>query len=188
MLKHTYKSHRGGFTLVETLVAISVLVTAIIGPMTIASRGLQSAFYARDELAAVYLAQEGIELTRALRDNYSLNNIGSPSDDWYADPSIPPSCKTGSGCGLDARGTIKDCSLSPTACQLQYDSTASGVGIYTLASVGVPSQYTRVILLSGANANNEVTVSVDVFWQSGLFGAPKHVILQSRIFNPYNAY
>ena len=35
-----------GFTLVETLVAITILVVSIAGPITIASKGMSSAVFA----------------------------------------------------------------------------------------------------------------------------------------------
>ena len=34
-----------GFTLVETLIAIAVLLVAVVGPMTIAAQGLQNTIY-----------------------------------------------------------------------------------------------------------------------------------------------
>ena len=61
-----------GFTLVETLVAITILLIVIVGPMTIASRGMQTAFYAGDQTTAIYLAQEGIEHIQRLRDDTAL--------------------------------------------------------------------------------------------------------------------
>lgn len=61
-----------GFTLVETLVAISVLTVAIVAPMTLASQSLTAAYYARDQVTAFNLAQEGLEAVRALRDGQVL--------------------------------------------------------------------------------------------------------------------
>ena len=52
------------FTLVETLIAISIVTIAISGPMLSASRALIAANIARDQLTASYLAQEGIEYVR----------------------------------------------------------------------------------------------------------------------------
>ena len=45
-LKRKYREKRAkGFTLVETLVAVTIFVLVILGPMTIASRGLQNAYF-----------------------------------------------------------------------------------------------------------------------------------------------
>lgn len=57
-----------GFTLIETLVAISLLMVALVAPMTLAAQSLTAAYYARNQVTAFYLAQEGIEIVRAVRD------------------------------------------------------------------------------------------------------------------------
>ena len=57
-----------GFTLIETLVAISLLTIAIVAPMSLTAQSLSSAYYARDQITAFYLAQEAIEALRSVRD------------------------------------------------------------------------------------------------------------------------
>ena len=61
-----------GFTLVETLIAITILTFAIAGPLSSASHALVATEVARDQLTASYLAQEGIEYVRAMRDDEYL--------------------------------------------------------------------------------------------------------------------
>jgi prepilin-type N-terminal cleavage/methylation domain-containing protein len=73
-MKNRDISARAGFTLIETLVAVSLLVIAIVAPMSLVSQSLTSAYYARDQVAAYSLAQEGIEAVRAVRDGNILNN------------------------------------------------------------------------------------------------------------------
>lgn len=63
-----------GFTLIETMVAVSLLAMAIVAPMSLASQSLASAYYARDQVTAFYLAQEGIEAVRSIRDANILQN------------------------------------------------------------------------------------------------------------------
>src|SRR6185312_6491921 len=64
----TNKAQKRGLTLIETMVAIALLMLALIPPMSLASQALTSAFYARNQITAFYLAQEGIEIVRAVRD------------------------------------------------------------------------------------------------------------------------
>lgn len=61
-----------GFTLIETMVAVTILTLAIAGPLYTASRAIVAAQNARDRLTASYLAQEGIEHVRWMRDNEYL--------------------------------------------------------------------------------------------------------------------
>ncbi|MEK7156326.1 MAG: prepilin-type N-terminal cleavage/methylation domain-containing protein, partial [Patescibacteria group bacterium] len=68
-----------GFTLVETLVAVMLLSVAVVAPMSLAARSLGSAYYARDQITAFYLAQEAIEALRSIRDSQILLIAGSSS-------------------------------------------------------------------------------------------------------------
>src|SRR3989344_4812159 len=61
-------SKERGFSLIETLVAVVILVSAIVGPLTLAQRSIHSAVYARDQVIASFLAEEVIEYIRSVRD------------------------------------------------------------------------------------------------------------------------
>jgi prepilin-type N-terminal cleavage/methylation domain-containing protein len=69
---------KNGFTLLETLVAVTILALAIGGPMYAASRSLVAAQNSSNQLTASHLAQEGIEFVRKLRDNQFLQLRGNP--------------------------------------------------------------------------------------------------------------
>jgi prepilin-type N-terminal cleavage/methylation domain-containing protein len=58
-----------GFTLVETMVAISLLAVALVGPYVAVQNAVQGSYVARDQLIASQLAQEGVEYVRGVRDN-----------------------------------------------------------------------------------------------------------------------
>lgn len=53
-----------GFTLIETLVGITILLVAVVGLLFIAFQGINLSYFSRDQVIASYLAQEGIELVR----------------------------------------------------------------------------------------------------------------------------
>ena len=61
-----------GFTLIETLAAVVLLTISITAPMLLTVRSLSSAYYARDQFTAFYLAQEAIEAVHQVRDNQIL--------------------------------------------------------------------------------------------------------------------
>jgi type II secretory pathway pseudopilin PulG len=56
-----------GFTLIETFVAITILMIIVLGPMSLLSNALKDSRHIGDQLAADYLAQEGVELMMAER-------------------------------------------------------------------------------------------------------------------------
>lgn len=70
MNTHFFKSQ--GFTLIETLIAVGILALAIAGPMYSANSALVAAEISGQQLTASYLAQEGIEYIRAMRDDEYL--------------------------------------------------------------------------------------------------------------------
>ncbi len=176
-----------GFTLIETLVAITILMLAIVGPMTIASRGLHSAFFAKDQFTAVYLAQEAMELARAVRDG---NALEGGSTDWLA--GFGTNCKNANGCRVDVRSSpiVFNGNCSGNACRLNYDSGTLGTlpGVYTHQIGGniSASPFTRIVKVNEIVNYVEAEIVVTVSWQTGLFaGGTKTVTLQSRIFNQY---
>ncbi len=69
--------NKKGFTIIETLVAITVLMIAIAGPLTIAQKGLLASVYARDQMIASFLAQDGMEYARNVRYYNIINSL-----DW----------------------------------------------------------------------------------------------------------
>ncbi|HNW96289.1 MAG TPA: prepilin-type N-terminal cleavage/methylation domain-containing protein [Candidatus Paceibacterota bacterium] len=58
-----------GFTLIESMIAIALIVSGITGLMVLVNRSMGFSTTAFNELAAANLAQEGIELVRNIRDN-----------------------------------------------------------------------------------------------------------------------
>jgi len=183
--------HKKGFSLVEALVAITVLLIAIVGPMAIATQGLQASFFSREQTTAVYLAQEAVESIEKLRDDSALAAFYGPSGpwDWY-DSGLVDSCKDGSGCDYDVVEDDYHSCLPIEDCNLLEDnniSAGASIGHYYQYSEGDSSLFTRVIKLSDVGGR-EVLVTVEVTWRANLFGRTASTTLQTRIFNQYDSY
>lgn len=101
-----------GFTLVETMIAITILTLSVAGPLYAASRAIVAAQTARDQLTASYLAQEGVEYVRAMRDNEYLSayKAGTPN----VSNASWTNFLTGTGEGAVTQCRTTTCTLDPT--------------------------------------------------------------------------
>src|SRR3989344_4359334 len=74
-----------GFTLLETIVALAVITAVVVGPVVLITSGLISFGFAKNKLIALNLAQEGLELIRAVRENNILCDEieGGNNWDWF---------------------------------------------------------------------------------------------------------
>ncbi|MDQ5912569.1 MAG: hypothetical protein QG568_784 [Patescibacteria group bacterium] len=77
------QSRMAGFTILETLVAIAILIVAITGPLAIVAQALRASYFSRDQITAYYLAQEAIEYIRNTRDTLGAGQ-GSNGADWLS--------------------------------------------------------------------------------------------------------
>lgn len=186
-MKHlpTTSSHKhngdAGFTLIETLVAIAVLVFALIGPMALVQRSLNSASYTREQITGFFLAQDAMELFTNIRDNDTKNGT---SGFTYARNA----CIGTYGCIIDTTvapnatpsNVVATC--SSTCAPLRKD--ASGA-FYGYGSSWTPSEYTRTIKVTQPNGNpDENLIEVIVSWTTRT-GSRSLTI--SRIMYDFNA-
>lgn len=83
-MKYKYHKNKQGFTLIETLIAIAILTVAIGSAFTIAQKSLQTSAFSKNQNTAYFLASEGVELVRAIRDNTAIYNRANISSkvDW----------------------------------------------------------------------------------------------------------
>jgi Tfp pilus assembly protein PilV len=188
--------YRRGFTVVETLVAISILLLSIVGPMEIASRGFNSATYSKDETTAYYLAQEGIEFIKNVRDTSALNENyagGVITDrstwlDGYDKHNLSLCVRAiDQSCIVDA--TLTNSSLeeriagcNSDGCSPLYFDDTNKIYSYQSGS-GDPSRFTRTIYITD-KTNDEAKIVSTVSWQTrGLSSGTKQVTLESWITN-----
>src|SRR3989338_3611481 len=65
-------TNNSGFTIIETLVALSIFTTSILAIFAVVPPGLSGVNYVKNKLTASYLAEEAIDLVRAYRDSGNL--------------------------------------------------------------------------------------------------------------------
>ncbi len=66
-----------GFTLIETLIAVIILIVSVVTPLSIASQAIIYSATARDQIIASNLAHEAIDFIRNERDRSALNTVGA---------------------------------------------------------------------------------------------------------------
>ncbi len=110
-MDHTCIKKNKGFTLLEAIIAIAILLVAIAGPMSISHKSLQTSLISKDEMTATFLAEDAIEAVRTIRDQYKMQN--STSTDWL-NPLNKCVCTTVGECNLDVLLSAKFCNLDTT--------------------------------------------------------------------------
>ena len=154
-----------GFTLIETLVAVLLLTSAIAGPLSIAAQGFQAALVARDQVTAFYLAQDAVEFVQFARATNRLNGY-----DWLAGGasgvSLAP-CVSADGsalCYFDSLQTsVSSCGGACPA--LLFDSSTKTFN-YTSGTV-TPQKFIRTVKIENpaSGSAGELALTVTVAWQ-----------------------
>lgn len=165
-----------GFTLIETLVAVLLLATAIAGPITIASKGLSAALVARDQMTAFFLAQDGVEYVRYVRDSNKL-----AGDPWLN--TLAP-CMTASGCTLEpATATVTACPVDGCPVINRYDNAGQVIFTYT-SGTPTPQQFVRTVKLTSPPTGEltEEVLTVTVSWRAQS-GVTRSVSVRENLFD-----
>jgi type II secretory pathway pseudopilin PulG len=158
-----------GFTLIEVLIAVFILITAVVVPLTIGSKGIFYSNFVRDQSIASYLVQEGMESVRLTRDNVfligSANNNNS-DDTWQNFVSTVSNCesdinsRTENGCWLKGGATFSQCGSS--GCEpLGIDSDG-----HYVSDGGDPSAFIRTIKTQSLTNPSRMRVDVTVSWKT----------------------
>lgn len=167
---HSTRAIEQGFTLVETLVAIAILMIAIALPFYTLQQAITASRVARDQVIASSLAQEGAEHVYYIRNNnylYFKQNGSYPSGGggWLA--GLTPCLTTtspGVGCTVDpAQNSISACA-SGGCSALRMNSSM----LYTQSVTGTSATpFTRTVRIESLNAN-AARVTVTVSWTTGV--------------------
>lgn len=164
--RQKFLNTKRGFTLLETLVAIIILITGILGPLTLAARSISSASTTRNRIIALNLAEEGMEFIRNKRDTNFIQG-----NDWLA--GLGP-CGSANGCRVDFFKKIpgnKDLRACSANCPPLRRNDATKIFSYNNSDP--KSIFTRIIFIAGVadydippdGDNDEIKVTVEVTWK-----------------------
>ncbi len=206
-----YIIQKKGFTLIETLIAIAIIMIAITGPFAATENSINAATISRDKTIAVFLAQEGIEYVRAVRDKvyikecFSDNGINCPK--WW-DAFTTNTTALGNGYNILQCGTTNSCSFDGTKVQYNSNMTPftsgalnvclsagtcgklfiSSNGTYTTTVSGSPTPFIRTITTTPITSTilsttvSVVSVKVTVTFKEH---GTNHIVTANDIFTPW---
>lgn len=183
-MKHTRNKTRG-FTIIEVLIALTIFSIAVAGIVTVSVQGGVNITNVRNRTIAKYLAEEGIELMRGVRDT---NVVAStvPATGWGNFITLVTSTAncTSSPCDVDATvpGSIITCT---TTCPvLAYNEST---GYYNHQPIGGStsnrvSPFTRNLVITSVSSD-EIEVVSTVSWREG--NNQQSIIMRESMFNWY---
>lgn len=167
------RKHNKGFTLTETLVAASIFTLSVLALFSNISKGISDTNLVKSRIIGAYLAQEGIEYMRNLRDTYVLYDAGGASAGWTTFNSrlTGGSCTGVNGCYFDDQNvnyadisqplidmTLNACGAS---CPVLLYNASSGK--YNYVSGGSSTVFRRKVTVSQPN-DTETIITVNVSW------------------------
>lgn len=171
-MKNKSKMNKG-FTLIETLVSLAIITTAVVAMIWVAGNSVSDALYSKNKIIANYLAQEGIEVVRNIRDGEVNGGAG-----WDGFLDTTSACNPPYGCTIDATPIVPSILIQecvPAVGELCNNPIfLSPASYYTHQAIGNETGFRRRIVISEIN-DSEATVTVTVSWQQA--GKEKKIVV-----------
>ena len=175
MLKYlSVKNKESGFTLIEMMIAVFVMVVGIVGAMSLIQRVIFSSSISSSRLIAAYLAQEGAEIVRNVRDTnwlearFSLN----PWDEGLTGCS-------GVGFIADYNG-LNQIDPAFLCYSGQYLNIDAG-GFYSYSPGVQQTKFKRKILITQGSNPDMRNVLIEINWTDK--GASYSLSVQENLYN-----
>jgi prepilin-type N-terminal cleavage/methylation domain-containing protein len=166
-----------GFTLIETLVALSIFTISIVGLISATAGGLNNVTYSKNKITAMALSAEGVELVRNLRDTKALTSDNGWSDFLSAVNMCSVNCNIDAE-SLDINTAISPCTTS--VCYINRHDNGSSPVYFGYSPNGTPTPFWRIIKITAFGAD-EVEVISTVNWVQG--SGIKSVTTTEHLFN-----
>jgi len=155
-----------GFSLIEMLTAVVVVTIGVVGTFSMISEFSGQSQVLRDNFVAAYLAQEGIEIAKNIRDNNKIQG-----NDW--DDGLD-------NCYSGCEASYNDLTLTQWEGdgRVLYIEDTSGHYKYidTPAANDIRTYYKRRITIT-PTANNEIEIRADIYWED------KTMMVKTKIYN-----
>jgi Tfp pilus assembly protein PilV len=194
-MKHFQLRNRKGQSLIEALVALSLLMTALLGIETLLTRSFLLDRVTTDQTKATYLASEGIEIMKSLLDHQVYDALANPGG-VAGDPDTGgwnSFCNFTSGSNTyQVDWTTTSCPLPTSqsdATPIKFDATTGPYGgLYGYNdSAASPSAFTRIVKVTkiidpATGFNNEIDVQSTVTWSTGVMTG-QSLTLEDHFYN-----
>ena len=186
--KTTRQRARRGFTLIETLVAVAILMIAIAGPLVAANKGLVAAYHAKNQSIASFLAQEEMEIIRNAKDTLIYQDAASGNDGQFQAmfKGILQSCTEDNPCAVWISnsnslpydpGSVRHCN-GVNSCLLYWDSDGTKPAFYLSGNNSSKLIFTRDFFIENIS-DTESRVTVVVSWSEN--GIASEVRIRSNM-------
>jgi|SRR3989344_3978889 len=176
------KMRSGGFTILESIIAIFILSLSISGVFSSVQQSLSQATIAKDETKAFYLAEEAMEILRNKRDANQLARIlNSSTNTWLFGiaEGVGDPCYFGNVCRVDAvTASFVRCGVGWNSCSnLRQNSSTF---LYGYDGSWPATNFKREVILESISAT-EVAVTVRITWTKGLIN--REFKAKTHLFN-----
>jgi hypothetical protein len=171
-------SFRRGQSIIEAIVAVSILTTGFLGITALLTKSFQLNRTVSDETKATYLAAENIEVVKSLIDHDVYSGIAFGTSNWGH-------CfGGGSGGYFEIDYETTDCGAmnltnTTTTYPIYFNPTT---GLYSYQAVGGQSTiFSRSTLVTVPNSN-EIDVQSTVYWSPSP-GLNQSLMLEDHFYN-----
>jgi len=153
-----------GFTIMEIMVSIYIISIGLIGIYSLISQNIKVKYINSNTLIAVQLAQEGIELTRNIRDNnwLTMDISGNPIP-YYSNIATQNGNKK-FNINYDLTLTSGITNIDDAGCSLYINSSN---GLYTSSSTApnIKTMFNRMIETNNFDTSSSTEVISTIQWK-----------------------